>query len=137
MTRAIKFEYVLKCDTCGRIVRQVYSLESLEICQECDLLEYDVCEHADVTDGIMLMVVRRQYTGLHDKTRVEIYEGDIVKVSDPSKNHQIQEIVFKDGAFCGYSVKKQCNHTFLDILTRAHDVEIVGNVHENPELVEE
>jgi hypothetical protein len=37
--------------------------------------------------------------------------------------------------FCGYSEKKTCKYTFLNVLIRAHGIEVIGNIYENPELV--
>lgn len=76
-----------------------------------------------------------QYTGIIDKHNKQVYEGDIIRVLDPDKKHQIQQVVFQDGAFCGYSPKKTTRWTLLDILIRAHGVEVIGNVHENKELL--
>lgn len=70
-----------------------------------------------------------QYTGLKDKNGKEIYEGDIIEYKSiyewekqPIKK---AEVVFEDGMFCPPGV-------IMD-LSRS---EIIGNIYENPELLE-
>jgi uncharacterized phage protein (TIGR01671 family) len=71
-------------------------------------------------------LVVEQYTGLKDKNGKEIYEGDVVRLW----TSHICEI-------------KHCElHAQIligkDLLTRgyAKDCEVIGNIHENPELLE-
>ena len=70
-----------------------------------------------------------QFTGLKDKNGKEIYEGDICRAPHdfgPGGFHERQFTVKFDLA-SGY----QWN--YWDI----HDLEVIGNIYENPELLEE
>ncbi len=72
-----------------------------------------------------------QYTGLSDKNGKKIFEGDIVKGKDTLE---------KDFEVYGYV--DHLNGSFViigDIMTHYrwldYDVEIIGNIHDNPELL--
>ena len=68
----------------------------------------------------------QQYTGLKDKNGVEIYEGDVVENWEFG---QVGEVSFHDGMFVTSSVKYEPSHL------AGYDVEIIGNIYENPELL--
>lgn len=78
-----------------------------------------------------------QYTGLKDKNGKEICEGDIVKYRNHRKNdtYQIFEIKYNKRymAFDLYNVA-ECE--FHDSRTSDNMCyEVIGNTHENPELM--
>jgi len=82
-----------------------------------------------------------QFTGLFDKNNVEIYESDIVK-----EKHFVEPGVYVGHSFSRVDFGKiQDNNTKGWILTNVNgidgfylsfdNVEVVGNIYENPELI--
>ena len=81
------------------------------------------------TDRVM------QYTGLKDKNGKEIYEGDIVKDGlSPRvvefKQHQSSSYGHGDSSTTWYT-----GFAFYFWGGLEGDVEVIGNIHENPELL--
>lgn len=71
-----------------------------------------------------------QYTGLKDRNGKEIYEGDILSISDRKCYNQV--VYFdKDGFYCTdeFALSEL-------IRSRHRSFEVVGNIYENPELLE-
>lgn len=73
-------------------------------------------------------LVLMQSTGLKDKNGVEIFEGDI-GWDDHQEVHG--QVIFENGAF-----KYEWENISEDLFEATDDIEIVGNIHENPELLE-
>ncbi len=73
-----------------------------------------------------------QFTGLQDINKKDIYEGDIVRHQEGS----ICEVIFskKAAKFCIRRPSKQWHGTVNKIYSVA-GVEVIGNIHENPELL--
>ena len=109
--------------------------------------EFNNCKH-DCDVALM------QYTGLKDKNGKEIYEGDILLILDSEIapitdygkgplepcNH-LSEVIFKNGCFGAnitedrgaWSKDFYCFNVNLDDFD---GVEVIGNIYENPELLE-
>lgn len=70
-------------------------------------------------------IILEQFTGLRDKNGKEIYEGDIIS---GASNLGIGIVTWN------YNSWVLINH-FLDADAMLDDGEVIGNIHENPELV--
>lgn len=70
-----------------------------------------------------------QYTGLTDKNGKKIFEGDIVK----NEYGYIGLIVMKA---CSYYIEWQSGNFSNDLYVFADSLEVIGNIHDNPELLE-
>lgn len=76
-----------------------------------------------------------QYTGLKDKNGVRIFEGDIIVA--PSFNRTISKyMVEHDTALASFIGKRPVGEQFTTFDGDAEVFEIVGNIHDNPELME-
>ena len=100
-----------------------------DICFYKDLKMYELfCDMPDNRPWIIM-----QYTGLHDKNGVEMYKDDLVK--DTSGN--IYRIVWrKKKARYAYKCIEDGSKTNMNQKLDIEDgIEVIGNIHENADLL--
>lgn len=79
-----------------------------------------------------------QYTGITDKNGVKIFDGDMVRINGDDigawkgADHNAM-IAFLDGGFCAIDE----NVRIYSLSRVDFDIEVIGNIHDNPKLLEE
>lgn len=77
--------------------------------------------------------VLMQSTGLRDKGGKEIFEGDVVKMA---KNVYSEPTYYEVVRYRGGAYRLESKRYVCELWLRHTDCEIVGNIWENPELLE-
>ena len=95
--------------------------------------EYNMGKHlAQEKDKYKVM----QFTGLHDKNGVEIYEGDLLK--NTLIKPQIIECFCEDkiigSAGFAFKFRKMPSDENMMLRWETTDIEVIGNIYENPEI---
>ena len=75
-----------------------------------------------------------EYTGLTDKNGKKIFEGDIVRYNDTL--HKVVFCTINGCAFFGITYPDRGEVWNFDGITCAHKMKIIGNIHDDPEVVD-
>lgn len=71
-----------------------------------------------------------QFTGLTDKNGTRIFEGDIVRAFTRFSEIYVSSVAYHDGTFWFK------NWSWTKFLFKFEKIEVIGNIHDNPELLE-
>ena len=137
--REIKFRVLIDREMYYQDKYEAYgdNLSSIDICKETititSFYNYeDVYRFED--EEVKLM----QYTGQKDKNGKEIYEGDILKYNFPydGRLKHVSPVKFLETE-ASFGIKDRYeNEIPLYRITANNYFEVVGNIYENPELLE-
>jgi len=101
-----------------------------------DFMEYRL---SSVNEAVFIV---ERFTGLTDKNGIKLFDGDIMQYGDgyPTGGGDWDEFtnrgeVVWDEERAGWNVTNKNQIDFEDFLSN-DDYEVIGNIHENPEMLE-
>lgn len=114
------------------------NFEEKEICVQTIYFEQGLPDSRDLDYYDFDDVVLMQSTGLRDKNEREIFEGDVLKVTNLSSWLEVVSFNENKAMFVSKETKREVEETPLYDLfnTDIFEVEIIGNIYTNPELLE-
>lgn len=92
-------------------------------------------------DGVYKVIPETvgQFTGVYDKDGREIYEDDIISFEafgNPVELVHFEGSAFGIGGKNGLPKRRVSFFTILSNFVKYYDIYVIGNIHDNPELLE-
>ncbi len=125
MSREIKFRAWDKGDKVMIPHKDIYRIHMDE-----NKGAYGLTLDSNICGGLSMSFDLMQFTGLLDKNGKEIYEGDVVKTKNGTYAAEWDDqgsYIFKTGKHDDYYVRM--------VLNPDQEAEVIGNIYENPELL--
>jgi uncharacterized phage protein (TIGR01671 family) len=92
----------------------------------------ELCEKNEWSDNGEPKYAVMQFTGLKDKNGKDVYEGDVVNLMG-----KVRGEVYWDNKFSAFEIRNGEKSGGMLGNWKDMDIEVIGNIHEHPELLEE
>lgn len=113
--------------------QMMLSLEELQNLDNDDFCVFNIMTSNEELDNETKFM---QYTGLKDKNGKEIYEGDIVRIIDWFAPPEVVEFNKTYAGYLPFVNDGGCGCCSDLSGAKPHEYEVIGNIYENPELLE-